>query len=134
MNIEKKYEQTSNKYQVFIGGISPHMNQAELNEFFSDKGPIESLTLKMRPKPPVLNLGYCILATYSRKFFDMLIQTKFMTINGCKIEMKKYQDPRLTRKTNIITTLSEKIILLGVVDGMTESHVSQAIKKCDSRI
>jgi hypothetical protein len=63
-----------------------------------------------------------------------MVQTKFMTINDCKIEMKKYQDPKLARKTNIITTLSEKIILLGVVEGVTESLVTKAIKKGDNRI
>ena len=57
-----------------------------------------------------------------------------MILASCKIEMKEYQDPKLARKNNIITTLSDKIILQGVVEGVTESSITKAIKDKNSLV
>lgn len=68
-----KISKEKSKYYIFIGGLSPQLTESQLHQHLSKLGPIESITLKMRNKPPFLNLGYGILVTRNTQFFKDLI-------------------------------------------------------------
>jgi hypothetical protein len=41
-----------NTFYVFVGGVSPYMTESELKTALQVLGPINEITLKMRPKEP----------------------------------------------------------------------------------
>ena len=53
----------SGKKYVFLGGLSPKLSQEEIVAYMSELGPFEQIIIKMRTKPPIVNLGYGVLVT-----------------------------------------------------------------------
>lgn len=127
MNIDKE----ELKYYIFVGGLCPYVSENWIKMELSKLGPVESIQLKMRTKPPILNLGYGILTITNREFFQELLRRKFLFTSQCKIEFKEYMDSKQAKKVNMINYLKFQLILVGIEEGITEQILTRAISsKC----
>ena len=124
MKISKK----QGTYYLFVGGVSPYMNEEDLKSELAKLGPISELTLKKRPKHPFYNLGYGIVSTQSHKLYLELVNMHFYQIGTCKLEFKDYKDPKDAIKQNTIDSVKFSLQLQGLVEGITDSHIIKAIQ------
>jgi len=123
-----KISKQQSTHYLFVGGVSPYMNEDELKAILSGFGPIHEVVLKKRTKAPFYNLGYGIVSTKSYRVYKELMEVHFFQIEQCKLEFKDYKDPKEAVKQNTVDSVNYSVLLQGLTQGMTDALIIKAIQ------
>lgn len=115
------------KKYVFLGGLSPKLSHDQIVAHMSKFGQFEQIIVKMRSKPPILNLGYGVLVTTDLTLFNKLLDLRFISLPDSKVEMKEYKEPKIASNLHLMDSLKFHVTLDGLVPGITEADIKAAI-------